>query len=418
MPLTARALAGLAARVTSNHLCLLRLRDQVLFFRLPRRSKMTAILSQASDVDAASENEPYRFNDDLLITKKDRQQAQKMFPAVFHILDYPELRAVFAKFDSLANAAKVKSRRFGLTAIGLAVFALLVTSAEPLYRDLPYDLPQAISFAAATAGIVAVIIGFFGIRFAKQKRDWLEKRLMTERLRQFHFQTMVAKWPDIVQSFGSEKAREEYMAKRKKWFDAFEARFINHLPSELTDVLEDDSEKDCWLHDMPKSFPSDESAAGVEMFDAYRKFRILDQIEFANIKLSEGQELGFWSLRTQARAFSYIALLCILGVFSIHIWIAGGAAIPAGHTGHWIHIAAIWLAIGALAVRALEEGLQPEREIERYRHYSAAVKAVRDRFNEASSPQQKLGIMKEMERVSFDEMKIFLRSNNEARFVL
>jgi hypothetical protein len=379
---------------------------------------VTAIISQATGGDATAENAPYRFNDDILMTEEDRQQAQKMFPAVFHVLDHPELRALFAKFDSLANAAKGKSRSFGLTAIGLAVFALLVTSAEPLYGDLPYQLPQAISFAAAAAGIIAAIIGFFGIRFAKQKRDWLEKRLMTERLRQFHFQTMVAKWPDVVQSFGGEKAREDYLAKRRKWFDAFEAKFINHLPSELTDILEDDSEKGCWLHDVAKSLPSGESAEANEMFAAYRKFRILDQIEFANFKLSESREFGFWSLRTQARVFSYIALLCILGVFGIHIWIAGGAVIPSGQVGHWLHTAIMWLAIGALAVRALEEGLQPEREIERYRHYAAAVKAVRDRINEASSTQQKLEIMKEMERVSFDEMKIFLRSNNESRFVL
>jgi len=69
-------------------------------------------------------------------------------------------------------------------------------------------------------------------------------------------------------------------------------------------------------------------------------------------------------------------------------------------------------------VRALEEGLQPEREIERYRHYAAAVKAVRDRFNEAVTPRQKLEIMKEMERASFDEMRIFLRASNDARFII
>jgi hypothetical protein len=190
------------------------------------------------------------------------------------------------------------------------------------------------------------------------------------------------------------------------------------LSSELIDVLESDADKDCWLFDLQAVAPSeDANAVMLEFFEAYRKFRILDQIDYANMKLSEGE--AFLPLRRQARLFSNISLLCILGVFGIHIWIAGESALQSGaHAGPALHVAILWLAIVALAIRALEEGLQPEREIERYRHYAAGVKAIRDRFNDATSPAQTLEIMMDMERLSYDEMKIFLRSNNEARFVL
>ena len=57
----------------------------------------------------------------------------------------------------------------------------------------------------------------------------------------------------------------------------------------------------------------------------------------------------------------------------------------------------------ALAFRALQEGLQPEREIERYRHYRAGIRAIRDRFDQASSPAEKFEVMQEMERLTFDE---------------
>jgi hypothetical protein len=139
-----------------------------------------------------------------------------------------------------------------------------------------------------------------------------------------------------------------------------------------------------------------------------------------------------WSPRLQEVRFSYSILLCILAIFVIHLWIAisiaMGGRIPwvesllfhyeSESAGINIHIVVIWVAIAALAVRALQEGLQPEREIERYRHYRAGVRAVRDRFDQASSPAEKLEVMLEMERLSFDEFRNFLRSNNEARFVI
>jgi hypothetical protein len=171
-------------------------------------------MDNKTDLDADIDRQPYRFNDDLLLAEVDRKEAQRLFPAVFHALDHPELRSLFDRFDRPANAAKSKSRKFGLTAIGLAVFSLLATSAEPGLHELGPQFSQAIAVAAAAAGIAAVILGYFGIRFSKQKREWLEKRLMTERLRQFHFQSMVAHWPSVIESLRGDRQREEFFSKR------------------------------------------------------------------------------------------------------------------------------------------------------------------------------------------------------------
>ena len=82
------------------------------------------------------------------------------------------------------------------------------------------------------------------------------------------------------------------------------------------------------------------------------------------------------------------------------------------------HVWVIWVAIAVLAVRGLQEGLQPEREVERYRHYGANVQAILDRFDRATSVAKKIDIMLEMERLSFDEFRNFLRSGHEARFMI
>jgi hypothetical protein len=78
----------------------------------------------------------------------------------------------------------------------------------------------------------------------------------------------------------------------------------------------------------------------------------------------------------------------------------------------------IWTALIALGARTLEEGLSVSREIERYEDYHAAVSDARDRFDRAKTLEEKLRAMMDMERISFEEMRTFLRTARDASFVL
>jgi hypothetical protein len=84
----------------------------------------------------------------------------------------------------------------------------------------------------------------------------------------------------------------------------------------------------------------------------------------------------------------------------------------------WVHVAAIWCAIFALAIRAMEEGLGVRDEAERYRDYRSSVEAIRERFERATRPEEKLRIMEEMERLAYEEMCSFLRNAHATRFVM
>ena len=55
----------------------------------------------------------------------------------------------------------------------------------------------------ALNGSVTVTSGTFGVLFAANKQRWLVNRFLTERLRQFHFQTLILLAPDIVQAADS-----------------------------------------------------------------------------------------------------------------------------------------------------------------------------------------------------------------------
>lgn len=72
----------------------------------------------------------------------------------------------------------------------------------------------------------------------------------------------------------------------------------------------------------------------------------------------------------------------------------------------------------ALALRTLEEGLQPHREVERYRQYGSALRIIRDRFKRADNAKEKMQALKELEGLSYWEMVSFLKSGEEAKFVM
>jgi hypothetical protein len=126
----------------------------------------------------------------------------------------------------------------------------------------------------------------------------------------------------------------------------------------------------------------------------------------------------------QESVLSQAAFVCVLGLFGLHLLIALVLSFPsfgafaAFFQQPGVHVLAIWCAIFALAIRAVEEGLGVREETERYRDYRSAVEAISKRFDEANTAVEKLRIMEEMERLSYEEMRSFLRHAHAARFVM
>jgi hypothetical protein len=157
------------------------------------------------------------------------------------------------------------------------------------------------------------------------------------------------------------------------------------------------------------------------LFKAYRELRIMHQIGYANYKLQNDGRLFSGAPRTQASVLSISGLIAIILLCAIHVFVLLGAVIGEAawtHFAAWVSVVAIWIALIALAMRAVEEGLQPEREIERYQQYRSALRAILERFDLAQSQAAKVRVMQEMERLSFDEMRNFLITNDRARFVM
>ncbi len=361
----------------------------------------------------------YAFNTDLLLGSTDQDEAKRAYPDIFFALDNEALRDTFRPYDDRANLAKARSRRWGVFAVWLASAALLLAGGEMLYHDLPKSTVRIIAAIGGIAGIVSVLIGVFGIMFRERKMRWLADRLATERIRQFHFQSYVAGAAKILEGAKDPAAREKFINERAEKFSAFEKDFLTHIDATLHELVhaEDTGDGALWEEDSAEIDPDHPHLE--QYLDAYVGFRFQRQIDYCNLILRERK--GFWKHApiSQARILGGIALVCVLGILVLHgLVFFGAVANIAWMKGPLVHVFAIWAAIIALTARTLEEGFQPEREIERMRQYRLSLKRIFGRFQKSSTPKGKLAAMMDLEKLTYEEMGLFLKSNYEAEFVM
>jgi len=378
---------------------------------------------------------PATFNDDLLLNSRDRDLAAAIFGDILYVIDFPELRELFSSYDVPANRAKKYRRTIGVLAIVFGVIALLGASAALLYDKEQAEWPRQLAGLCAVMGVLSLLLGSVGTLVGRSKRRWLCGRLMTERLRQLHFQTLVCRPEEIVESARDSAARQRYLEARRGWLAAYRLAHEGHLPARLRETLDDDAEENVWLHaDLRREGridPANPALRGV--FAAYRLLRFEHQIQYANLRLGADPGVFASSATRQLAVLRNVALLFILITFISNLALAAvlgfgalfsnspapAAAVQSGilSSAH-VHVVILWLFVGIVAMRTLEEGLQPAREVERYTHYRSCMLSLLKRFDAAADPHEKLAVMREAERAAYQEMRGFLRTHNDASYVL
>ena len=120
--------------------------------------------------------------------------------------------------------------------------------------------------------------------------------------------------------------------------------------------------------------------------------------------------------RQTERAFSRLGWASVAIVVTLHIVMI--AAEPLSLSRLWLEAAVVWTALIALGARALEAGLQPSRDVERYEQYRANILVASERFEAADGLAGKLEVMRGFERNSLEEMRIFMRTHKRSSFML
>jgi hypothetical protein len=333
------------------------------------------------------------------------------------------------------------------------------------------DSPLSIGlgFVAASCGLLSIVIGATGILFGQRKQEWLHNRFMGERIRQFHFQSFIVQFPEIrgflLKGDKANKLRSKFRSDRRRLFKQFIDEFEGKLDGKFNSVIGPYGEKDFWLTSSVGTgltnvagHPVGGSASQVAdidieivdeetrssggngrihsqelnlFFEAYLHLRISHQVGYANYKLGNDHKY-FSALPTrQAEILDAISKAGITWLFLIHavvfviaviagigLLVGSKTGISAAPVSYVFSLAIVVIAFMGLVVRAFEQGLQPEREIERYQQYRSAVQSVLERFEKAETVVEKLNSMRQMERVAFDEMRNFLLTSDRSSFVV
>lgn len=376
-----------------------------------------------SDAETALLKMTYPFNSDVLITEADRKTARTAFPLVAFALDHAALREAFGTHDETANLSKSRSRKWGVAAVFLATFALLLSAASGLYADKGKLVISILGAVGALSGLASVAIGFLGVMYRSRKLRWLTDRLATERIRQFQFQHYAAHAAMIIGGARDPATAEAYVQVRARDFEAFRANVLVRLDPEFHALVDNVDPGDGVLCPPPRGQNRDSLDLGDEAvrqyFEAYESLRIRRQLDYCNLVLSEDRNIWKNAPVRQQKVFGAFGMICLGAVLAFDIVQFGGAIFYEPLLENDIlQIAAIWAAFLALSVRTLEEGFQSDSEVSRMTQYRFGVSRAAARFAEADTAAQKFAAMDTLEKASFEELVLFLHSNHRARFVM
>jgi hypothetical protein len=382
----------------------------------------------------------HTFNNDLLANDSDRIAAGELYPTLVGVLCHRALIDYFKRYDERANTAKRTSRQWGKWAIVLASLAVALAALELFLEAKGSDLSLIIAGVAATCGLASVIIGAIGILYGARKKEWLHNRFMGERIRQFHFQSLIALFPEITACLlnnddKAEQTKRQFESKRDSLFIQFQSEFEGAVDSKYTSATGPFGEADCWLVDLTRASSSESGHVLEPFFSAYRQLRIKHQLSYANYKLQGDRKLFSAMPIRQSEVLESVSMLGIALLFLSHLAVIAIVVITLGSIilGSPINdplsvgskiisivfsFAIVMVAVIALAARAFQQGLQPEREIERYQQYRSALQLILERYDAANTPQQKVKIMEQMERLVFDEMRNFLSTHSRSSFAM
>ena len=360
-------------------------------------------------------------NDDLLFDPGQRAFIGRHYPRLLPLFDWPELRERLVGHNEQAGAARRSDRRMGVMAVALG-FASLVTGAIAPVVDRvgpALNLVPAMGALTALLALASALVGYTHLLHGRPKRQWLANRFWTERLRQLHFQFLASNLADAVAvARGDPGAPARWASARAAALDRFVHRWMEPLDESFNRMLEDLAEEEAWLaEEWRRSAQAiEDSAEARQLFELLRHQRLGIQRRYASYKLQK----SFHSPRTRAAMVDGAADM--LTLLTIGLVSAGGVLLAAGTPSSSLSLLALLAASGIasaaiLALRVLETGLRLNAETERYQWYLAALSSLDRRF-EAASCAEKAELLRDMERLSYQELRRFAASFDASRFVM
>lgn len=150
-------------------------------------------------------------NDDVLQTEAARAALGARRPQALRVLDWPELRALFAVYDPPATRHGLRDRRFGLLSVGLAAPGLVLAMLSPL----AVGAERVVEAAAAILVVAGLSMMGFHRFGASSKARWLAHRYGAERVRALYFQAAANNLDLMARAMTDDAALDAWKAARR-----------------------------------------------------------------------------------------------------------------------------------------------------------------------------------------------------------
>lgn len=370
-------------------------------------------------------------NDDILFTDEARALVKKQHPDLYPVFDWPEIREEFKKHDEPALKAKamnVKSGRLTLifSFLGLGISALSTV-------NLNYE--SQVRSIAEIFLLIGIICGLWHLWRSRHKKIWLGHRFWTERLRQFYFQFLINNAELAAEASVNSEKLTEYKNKRSEELEKL-LRQKSKTAILLEETISDLAETSPWLNsDWDIEYRiSEETANLAKMLNILGHQRIGIQKEY----VSRVMKSGFKSPTKRQEIFESVINFATVGMIVLSA-IAGLVMLtnfnftnvhnfwdPADTLEKRLEISSVPIrtmfcfsaVLGVIVAmfKAVDQSLSISASAERYKWYLASVSDLETRFKAALSNEEKIRLLRELERLSYQEMRRFLDANMKARF--
>jgi hypothetical protein len=358
-------------------------------------------------------------NDDLLLEQEALDAFADAHPEAVPVFSWPALRDLFRAHDVTANSYRKKNRARGLIGAACGFSSLLITALTPVVAAENVRAAWVLGLAAILLAVAGGVIGYSGVLVGRSKWTWLGHRFWSERSRQLLFQLIVnnlALASRVVDKDAS--AKGEWDDLRARTMRDFMQRMSRDSELSLERMRDDLAEDSPWLEPgwaVPPPVPP-ESRALDTVFALLKRQRFDIQINYTERKLPRSihsPRVRLMVLRWTVEILTVSALLLAVALGFLLV----ARFMPTDSAVRIIVAISGGMTAAVMTLRMLEEGLQLRAETERYEWYLAAV-ALADQRYQGAGTAQKVELLREMERLSYQELRRFTDGYANARFVM
>lgn len=357
-------------------------------------------------------------NDDLLLDERTREYFLKHHAAAFPILDWPRLRDLFNRHEDLANSYRDRSRRSGMIAVAATTVGLLITAFSPVLNAVLPSFDWLIGISATLFIVIGSGLALEYLIRGNMKYRWLANRLWTERTRQFYFQYLIQNLDVAAKAMNDPEALTALVRDRDSKLAEYKKITMASIREVMDRLSKDRAARDPWLVDAWRSPPALPATSEnlSELLHILQRQRFGIQKRYVGHKLAQTVNSPAWRASVTAIVSNVLTLVLPLTALAIAF------CILFGHSSNdplLLGLVAVQAAAAAIVagIRAFDVGFRWSDDGNRYGWYLARTEELERTFL-AEGVEGKIEALRQMERASYEELRLFLQAQNSAHFLI